>query len=174
MILRSVSHELRTPTNGILGMIELIRSEAVALSPENEYRLEIASKSCKHLLFLINDLVDFSQIVAGTFKLRFLNFDLKNLLQECMSLIEVGASRRNIHLEVNISQNVPQIINSEPNRLSQILLNLLSNSFKFTEKGSIVITVKLEKRKNILLSVKDTAIGIPQAHQDQLFKLSVS
>lgn len=171
VLLRSVSHELRTPTNGILGMIELIKNDKTqALKPENTYRLEIAMNSCKHLIYLINDLVDFSQIVAGTLKLGFVNFELKKLLQDCMSLIEIGATRRNIKLFLRISPNTPDVIYSEPNRLSQILLNLLSNSLKFTEQGSISILVKQVSQDSLLISVKDTGIGIPKAKQNELFR----
>lgn len=170
-ILRSVSHELRAPTNGILGMIELMRADTTQkLTPENSRRLEIAIKSCKHLLFLISDLVDFSQIVAGTLRLTFTPFNLKSLMKDCLNLIKIGAEMKRVKIKLEMGSDVPRILKSESHRLSQIILNLLSNSLKFTRNGYIKLIVNLTKPGFISFAVKDTGIGIPQDKLDQLFK----
>lgn len=171
-LLRTVSHELRTPTNGILGMMELVRDDAiVTLNKRNQRRLDIAIKSCKHLLLLINDLLDYSQIVAGTLAIRPVPFSLKEFLNDCLSLVEFGAKERNISLKLEIMRNVPKYITSEPNRLSQIILNLLSNSLKFTMSGEISIIVNRLNPAKLSISVKDTGIGIPDSKLSQLFQV---
>jgi signal transduction histidine kinase len=170
-LLRTVSHELRTPTNGILGMMELVRDDTMLkLNKRNQKRLDIAIKSCKHLLLLINDLLDYSQIVAGTLAIHPVSFSLKEFLNDCLSLVEFGAKERNILLRLEIMSNVPRFITNEPNRLSQIILNLLSNSLKFTMTGEIAIIVNRLNPAKLSISVKDTGIGIPDNKLTQLFQ----
>lgn len=170
-LLRTVSHELRTPTNGILGMMELIKEDLLhKLSIKNQHRLDIAIKSCKHLLLLINDLLDYSQIVAGTLSMSCVPFKLKQFLNDCLSLVEFGAKDRNIDLRVEIEMTAPKYILSDPNRLSQIILNLLSNALKFTMSGSITIKVTRINIEKLAISVQDTGIGIPKNRLSQMFQ----
>lgn len=167
LLLRTVSHELRTPTNSMLLVTEQLKEEN-QLSTENKDKLDILYCSCSYLLCLINDLLDYSQIMAGSLKISSIQFNLESLILDCFKLIEIQIKNRAIKLDL-ILNNTPKFIVSDPNRLKQILLNLLGNSVKFTISGTI--TLKVSSINEILsFSIQDTGVGIPEDKISQLFK----
>ena len=167
MLLRTVSHELRTPTNAMLSISELMMDEP-QISTENKERLEIINCSCNYLLCLINDLLDYSQIVAGCLNVSSVKFDLNRLIEECCKLIQIQLRNRPVELKV-IKGQIPTWIVSDPNRLKQIILNLLGNSVKFTLLGSI--TLKITYIMNQLkFEICDTGVGIPADQISTLFR----
>ena len=157
-LLRTVSHELRTPINAVLSMTELVKNSE-NVSNENQERLEIISASCNYQLCLINDLLDYAQIIAGCLKISKIPMNLNDLLCECLALIKFQIREQDVHLELK-TFNLPEIIVSDPYRLKQILLNLLSNAKKFTRKGFIELEARCIN-KQLKINCKDTGIGIP-------------
>lgn len=165
-----VSHEIRTPLNCIINMLKIVENKI----DEEIYDkiIKPAENSAEFLLNLVNDLLDMAQIEAGKFKLNYIEFDLKMLLSDIITLIKIQAESRKIELELRYNSKLPEAIKSDPNRIRQIIINLLGNALKFTTKGRIKITAKLEKksRKLIRISVKDSGIGINEKDQKKLFK----
>ncbi|OMJ86443.1 hypothetical protein SteCoe_12023 [Stentor coeruleus] len=165
-LLRTVSHELRTPINAVIAITQTIK-ESKNLTDENRENLDIIIGSCSFQLCLINDLLDYAQIIAGSLKINIMPFDIKKIVGECMKLIEIQLQGRAIILKKSY-KNVPDIINSDPYRIKQIILNLLSNAQKFTIKGWICIEV-IYKEGEIEVKCKDTGIGIPKEKYSMLF-----
>lgn len=168
VLLRTVSHELRTPTNAMMTVAEMIK-DSQELSKENQDRANIIYCSCSYLLCLINDLLDYSQMVAGCLKICAVQFSLHSLVEECVKLIKIQIRNRPIKFKTSISPSVPNSISTDPNRLKQILLNLLGNSLKFTLSGTIRLEISISDSK-LHFSVHDTGIGIPSNKLPSLFK----
>ena len=170
-ILRTVSHELRSPTNGILGNCQLLKMTCEnKLNDKCKKWLNSAIISCKHLLVLINDLVDYSQMVAGTLRLSFRPINFDEIANETLCMIDSVIHGKNIELKYVKKTSIPPVVKSEPDRLKQVLMNLLNNASKFTVSGFIHLVVKEEHGK-LKISVKDSGIGIPEEKQTQLFTL---
>ncbi|OMJ94894.1 hypothetical protein SteCoe_1751 [Stentor coeruleus] len=167
MLVNTVSHELRTPTNAIMTIASLIK-QSECVSAVNKERLDIIIGSCSFQISLINDLLDYAQIVAGCLKICTIPFVLSQLLNDCIKYIEVQLGD-----EIKFFRDfrsIPDIIITDPNRLKQIILNLLSNARKFTRKGSI--TLKAEyKFPQLYIKCKDTGIGMPSEKKSKLFTL---
>mmetsp|Transcript_25826 Transcript_25826/g.45564 ORF Transcript_25826/g.45564 Transcript_25826/m.45564 type:complete len:716 (+) Transcript_25826:17-2164(+) len=170
VMLRSVSHELKTPTNGILHSVQAVASGEDV--PEwAKKRLSIAEVSCKHLLMLIYDLLDYSQLIAGKFRLQKCLFNLRKTLTDSVELMRLIAEKKHIHLVTHIDPLLPEEVFSDANRLSQVLLNFLSNGVKFTPReGKIEVSAVLNNYCQMELSVSDTGVGIPPNQIDNLFK----
>lgn len=168
VLLRSVSHELRTPINAISFLTEDLLQES-DLSAENCEKLKIISVSAKFLLSLVNDLLDYSKMLAGVFSINRSQLNLSTILNDVLELIKIQAERRKISLILRLDPKLPKIINSDPLRLQQVLLNLLSNALKFTLKGSIEIICSLSSQNSIKITVKDTGIGIKNSQLKLLF-----
>ena len=139
-LLRTVSHELRTPTNAIIAMTQIMKSSK-ELSQENIERIDVISSSCKYQLYLINDLLDFAQIIAGCLKISKVQFNIHQLLYDCMNLIEIQLKERNVKFELKVSEISENLI-SDPHRLKQIILNLLSNAKKSSRSRAWFINFK--------------------------------
>ena len=168
LLLRTVSHELRTPTNAMMAVAEMVK-DSEELSKENQDRVNIIYCSCSYLLCLINDLLDYSQMVAGCLKIVIVQFDLHKLVEECVKLIKIQIRNRPIKVKTKISPSVPSSVSTDPNRLKQILLNLLGNSLKFTITGTIRLEISFSDSK-LYFSIYDTGIGIPKSKLSLLFK----
>ena len=165
-LLRTVSHELRTPTNAIFAMAQMIKS-CEDISEENIERLEIITGSCTYQLCLINDLLDYAQIIAGCLKISKMPFSVAQLLSECLKLIEIQSNERLIKLKMKVN-DVPEKLISDPYRIKQVILNLLSNARKFTLKGKITLVASYSN-KELTIKCKDTGIGIPPEKLSVLF-----
>lgn len=167
ILLRTVSHELRTPTNAILSMAELLK-ESQQITGDNVEKLDLMVSSCTYLLCLINDLLDYSQIMAGSLKISKIAFDVNQIMSECMKLIQVQLTGSTIKLAVNYLSDVPHGLISDPYRIKQIILNLLSNARKFTVTGHISLEVE-HKEPYLIISCQDTGVGIPEDQIPKLF-----
>lgn len=164
-LMASVSHELRTPLNGIINMIE----HAICHSPGqiNADFLHPALNSSKLLDSIINDFLDYSMINAGKLHLLFTTFNLRSACMDCIQLLEPMANLKGLTMKLIISKNTPSEIFSEPNRLKQVLLTLLNNAVKYTNKGQVLLEAFTKERK-IHFAIKDTGMGINPEEKNRI------
>jgi signal transduction histidine kinase len=166
MFLASTSHELRTPLNSVIGFSSLLlEGYSGQLNPEQKEQLEIVSSSGKHLLTLINEIIDISKIEAGNINLNVSEFKLPPIVDEAASMLRVNLSEKKVDLKINV-QNI--VMRSDRTRLLQCIMNLLSNAIKYTEKGSVEITAKVINN-NVTITVSDTGIGIKPEDIPKIF-----
>ncbi|KAM3147351.1 hypothetical protein pb186bvf_000602 [Paramecium bursaria] len=162
-----VSHEYRTPLNSIITMLETVLPTTVG---EQKQWLQTALENTQYILNLSNDLLDLAQIKSGKFKMQQTKINLEELCKECLNMFTLSAYIKNIELECCYDEESPKVILADKNRIKQILVNLLSNAFKFTKNGKIKILVS-QKNQNVLrVGVKDNGIGISESDQKLLFK----
>lgn len=167
--LANMSHELRTPLNAILGFSQLMAKNPIFATASKE--LEIINRSGEHLLSLINDILDLSKIEAGKIALDEKSFDLYFLLETLEEMLKIRAEAKQIQLGFE-RYDIPQYIKADEKKLRQVLINLLGNAIKFTEKGSVTLRVRSQdvKQPNTLIfEVEDTGAGIAPEEIDQLF-----
>ena len=169
-VLSFVSHEFRTPLNCITGMLQSLQNTVPATIYE-QY-IQPALSSGKYLMNMLQDILDMTQIKAGKFSLNLIDFDLSLLLKDIFTLFQVQAKTKKISLSFEISPAIPKILNTDPNRLKQIIINLVSNAFKYTQKGEIMLFCEpLNNDPNILrFAIQDTGLGIKDIDKPRLLK----
>ena len=169
--LAAMSHEVRTPMNGLIGMTGLLSK--TELTKEQQQYLNIIQASGENLLNIVNDILDFSKIEANRIELSMAPISLPGFISEIFDLIAPKANNNNIALSFRVDSNIPEWLESDPLRLRQILLNLLGNAVKFTEKGKVDLQVYPIKQDDIEMviqfSVADTGIGMTKEEVDNLF-----
>lgn len=181
--LAKISHELRTPLNAILGFTQLLTRDS-SLTPEQREYLEIINGSGEHLLNLINDVLEMSKIEAGQVTLNESTFDFYSLLDNLEEMLQLKARSKGLRLMFDLAVDVPQYIQTDANKLRQVLINLLNNAIKFTQNGGVILRVRrsdpdftVEPSRPPLhclhFEIEDTGVGIAEAELDRLFEAFV-
>jgi signal transduction histidine kinase len=175
IFLATMSHELRTPMNGVLGCTQLLQD--TSLTDAQRQLLQTMHRSAEALLALVNDILDFSKIEAGKMSLETADVHLRSLIEDVVTLVSELAKKKALELTVDVAPDVPESLRGDPVRLRQILFNLVGNAIKFTEAGSVAVSVSLQQSPShlpdsILLGWKiaDTGIGMTDEQQDRLFQ----
>ncbi len=170
VFLANMSHEIRTPMNGIIGMLDLVL--VTELTPVQREQLRMAKDSAESLLLLLRDILDFSRIEADRLDLESVPFRLRELIEEVMSIVAVAGGPKELEVRWEAAAGMPDTYLGDPGRLRQILINLLGNAVKFTDRGEVVLRVAPEPTEAddaLHFSVSDTGIGIPADQLASIF-----
>ena len=164
--LANMSHEIRTPMNGIIGMTKLIQK--TTLEDKQKHYVEVIDSSANSLLSIINDILDFSKIEAKKLEIDKINFNLLNLISNVKNIVEFKAKEKDLSLEIIYDEEIVNLY-GDSQRISQVLLNLLNNAIKFTNKGFVKLTIS-NRDKNFTFKVEDSGIGVSEEEQLKLFQ----
>jgi PAS domain S-box-containing protein len=168
-----MSHEIRTPMNGVIGMTDLLKESGDLNSEQLEY-VEIIRKSGNTLLTIINDILDFSKIESGKTQLHDSPLQIRDCIAETLDILSSKALKKNLEMICDVDADVPDILDGDPERLKQVLMNLVGNSIKFTDSGGVSIKVQklMHQQGKVQLKfvIKDSGIGIPEERLDHLFE----
>ena len=170
----NISHEIRTPMSGILGLSEILASETEGTSKEIAGHI---LSSAQNLMHLVNDLLDLSKLEAGKLDVRIENFSIEQIIDDVLTAFYVTASKKKIELIANIDEELKLELYCDGKRIRQVLQNLVQNALKFTDEGSVTVSVNLQNRDEKYIyarfSVRDTGLGISDENQKKLFQLFV-
>ena len=170
--LANMSHEIRTPMNGIQGMVDLLLDTPLTEN-QNDFAKTI-KRSADNLVVIINDILDFSKIKAGKLTIERIDFNLNEVIQNISAVFSHKLKEKNLDFSIHLDNNIPATLKGDPYRLNQILINLIGNAIKFTHKGSVSLTVSIQKKnaEGVLLtfSVADTGIGIKKDKMEEIFE----
>ena len=171
--LAMMSHEIRTPMNGVIGMLQAVH--ASALTREQREQVEVANSSAEALLRLLNDILDFSKIESGKLEFESISFSPATAAREVLALLRPRALEKRIEMTLVLSPDLPPWVMADPIRMKQVLLNLMGNAVKFTEKGGVALTIALVETisgaAKLRFCVRDTGIGIDATAQARLFSV---
>ena len=167
--LAAMSHELRTPLNSIIGFTDIIlRGHAGLITEEQRRQLSMVHRSGKQLLELVNDVLDLSRIEAGHVSVHAEEFAIEPLARSLIESLTPIAEQKNLVMSLVVDESTPQTVYSDPGKVQQILLNLLSNALKFTEQGSVTMELA-GGRDSVRIAVRDTGMGVPRRDYDKIF-----
>ncbi len=169
VFLANMSHEIRTPMNSIIGMTDLLLEQPL---DEGQYKLlRVISNAAQSLMGILNGILDVSKLESGRMELEAVDFDLYQLLREAMDMMAINAERKGLSVILEIDPAVPRGVRSDPTKLRQVIVNLIGNAVKFTERGIVQLSVgPTEQAGEWLFSVKDTGIGIPAESLPRIFE----
>ena len=170
--LANMSHEIRTPMNGVLGMSEILGT--MSLTEDQRNCVGVIESSAKHLLTIVNDILDLSKIEAGKLRMDSIGFRLRELIAEVVQAFAAGAYSKGLRISSEIDGKVPEEVQGDPNRLRQVLTNLVGNALKFTDTGGVTVSIHLASIQGdqalVRFEVRDTGIGIAPEMQRHLFQ----
>ena len=168
----NMSHELRTPIHGILGSLEIVKG--TALDDRQQLFVNTAYASCEIMLDVINNILDFSKLKAGNIELETIEFSPRELVESISGIMSTMAQEKNLEVQCYIPEEIPARVKGDPTRLRQMLMNLIGNAMKFTERGEVYTGLELREIKGesaiLRFEVRDTGIGIPAAMHKSIFE----